>query len=86
MRKSVQKTEGTLRRRRKLWRISRFFGNFSALWVQKYVFIGNLETVLRFVQGTNTLVVPCRVSAGGDMSPVSPVDIAPMLVPSSLSP
>ena len=34
---------------------------------------------LRFVQGTNTLAVPRRVSATGDMSPVSPLDIAPNL-------
>ena len=56
-----------------------FLAHFSEFWGPEYTLIGNLERILRFVQGTNTLVVPCGVSAAGDMSPLSPVDIAPMI-------
>ena len=53
-------------------KLFRFFGIFSPLWWQIYAFTANFQVPPRFVQGTNTLAVPCRVSATGDMSLVSP--------------
>ena len=42
------------------------------------MFIENFDVMLIFKHGGNTSVVICRVSAGGNVSPVSPVDITPM--------
>ena len=57
-----------------------FLDIFSRFWWLNYAYTANFGVALRFVQGTNTLVVPGGVSATGDMSPVSPLDIAPMQI------